>query len=196
MPIIPIADLKKDIHFSTDLCGQKCTFNTTWGLFSPFEIDLGTRWLMSKIEVGEADSILDIGCGYGPMGIALAKLAPKGHVDMIDRDFIAIEYANKNALLNNTKNATAFLSNGFDQIPATKKYDVIISNLPAKVNKEFFWILFAEAFEHLNPGGKFYVVTIAGLQGFIGKNFDKIFGNYQRLFVEKTYTGALAIKAK
>lgn len=194
MPKIPIAELKKDIVIKTKLHGLDFTFNTTWGLFSPEKIDEGTGMLINNIKPKEDDTILDLGCGYGAIGIALARLAPKGKVHMTDKDFVAVEYAKKNAELNNVTNTLSYLSNGFDQIPKDIKFDIIVSNLPAKISKEFFWILFAEAHEFLKFGGSLYVVTIAGLQRFTENNFNKIFGNYELLDSKKTYFVAKTVK--
>lgn len=188
---IPLDELKQDLEFKTKLLGQDLTFKTTWGLFSPEHIDEGTVALLNSIE-GNFSSILDIGCGYGPIGIALAKKYG-AKVHMIDKDFVAVEYANKNAKLNNVK-AEVYLSNGLSHVPKDARFDLIISNLPAKVSKEFFWILFAEAKEHLNEGGKFVVVTIAGLEVFIKKNFEALFGDYKLLRTEKGYFVAEAKK--
>lgn len=194
MPIIPIEDLKKDLVIQAKLKGQDLTFKTTWGLFSPEKIDEGTEILLKNLETKSTDSILDLGCGYGVIGIALVKAAlsdekiteHKGSLHMIDKDFVAVEYAKKNATLNGVK-ADCYLSNGMSHVPPNKKFDVIVSNLPAKVSKEFFWILFEEAKQHLNPGGRIVVVTIAGLDYFIQKNFEKIFGNYKAVASGKNY---------
>jgi 16S rRNA (guanine1207-N2)-methyltransferase len=188
---IPIEELKKDIEIKANLIGQDVTFKTTWGLFSPEQIDEGTILLLNSVQ-GSFGSVLDIGCGYGPIGIALAKKY-NAKAYMIDKDFVAVEYANKNAKLNDVK-AESYLSNGFSHVPRDARFDLIISNLPAKVSKEFFWILFAEAKEHLNEGGKFVVVTIAGLESFIKKNFESLFGNYSLLKNEKGYFVAEAKK--
>lgn len=99
MPRMLIEDLKRDIIMKTTLRGRAFTFNTTWGLFSPEKIDEGTLMLLEKVAVKESDKILDLGCGYGALGIPLAKLAPKGAVHMIDKDFVAVEYAKKIPLL-------------------------------------------------------------------------------------------------
>ncbi len=194
MPRIPIAELKKDLVINVTLRGTPFTFHTTWGLFSPEKIDDGTLELLENVEVKETDAIFDLGCGYGALGIPMAKLAAKGAVHMIDKDFVAVEYAKKNAELNNVKNVEVYLSNGFDQVPADARFNTIVSNLPAKISKEFFWILFEEARQHLLPGGVFYVVTIAGLRRFIERNFKTIFGNYELLTSKGTYFVAKATK--
>jgi len=71
--------LREDITFNVRLRDQELRFRSTWGIFSPREIDEGTRLLLDYIDIAEDADSLDIGCGYGPIGITLAKLAPKGY---------------------------------------------------------------------------------------------------------------------
>ena len=72
-----LSRLREDIHFEAQLAGELLQFNTTWGLFSPREIDEGTQLLLKHINVSPTDHCLDLGCGYGPIGITLARLAPQ-----------------------------------------------------------------------------------------------------------------------
>lgn len=185
--------LKQDIVFQETLRGFPLTFHSTWGIFSPREIDEGTRLLLDYVEIAEDADCFDLGCGYGPIGITLAKLAPKGRTLMADRDFIAVDYANKNIKLNNITNAEAILSNGFAQID-NRTFDVVISNIPAKVGKEMLQIILNDAFTRLNPGGQLYVVTINGLRQFMKRHFNETFGNYKKLKQGKNYTVARTIK--
>lgn len=209
MPKIPLEDLKKDMEIRANLLNKPFTFKTTWGLFCPEEIDAGTKLLLKAISEdekivkvlenggGAADAkasangtanALDIGCGYGPIGIALAKAFPTIFADLIDKDFVAVDYSKKNIQENGVKNASAFLSNGFSHIPADKTYSLIVSNLPAKVSKEFFWILFGEAFDHLEKDGYFAVVVIKQLEIMVRKNFNTLFGNSEVIDRDKTYS--------
>jgi precorrin-6B methylase 2 len=174
--------IRRDIVFSTDLQGENIIFHSTWGLFSPTEIDEGSRLL------------LDIGCGYGAIGIPLAKRSPTGTMHMIDKDFVAVEYAKKNAAMNHASNCETYLSNGFSNVPDIK-FDAIVSNLPAKVGREFFWLLLHDAKQHLKPGGEIYVVTISGLREFIKRNFNEVFGNYEKVKQGKNYTIGKAINS-
>ena len=194
MPRIPIEELKKDQVIKANLKGGNFAFHTTWGLFSPKEIDGGTKMLLDCINPKPTDNIFDLGCGYGALGIPLAHLSPQGTTHMVDRDFIAVEYAKKNANDNGAGNIKTYLSNGFDQVPKDTHFDLIASNLPAKVNKEFFWIMFSEAKSRLNLGGALYVVTIKGLKSFIERNFKTIFGNYEKLGEDKTYVAAKTLR--
>lgn len=189
-----IASVRKDIVFETKLRGLPFTFHSTWGVFSPREIDEGSRLLLDHIEVNPTDDCFDLGCGYGPLGLTLARLAPHGHTLLVDKDFVAVDYARKNAERNGVVNATAMLSNGFDQV-GDRRFDLVVSNIPAKVGKEMLYILLYDAFQHLNPGGRICVVTITGLRRFIERAFEEVFGNYEKVKQGKAYTVASAYKA-
>ncbi len=182
-----VDELKQDVQFETTLHEHKLKFRTTWGLFNPSSIDDGTYLLANALEVAPDAVSLDLGCGYGALGLVLAKLSPQGSVHMVDKDFIAVEYANKNAKGNGIKNAKAYLSNGFRDIPAEMKFDLIVSNLPAKVGKELLYIMMNDAKAHLKPGGRFVVVTISGLKEYIKRYFKEVFGNYDKVDHSKTY---------
>ena len=189
-----IINLKKDIEIVVNLLDNELTLHTRWGVFSPRSIDEGTLLLMKHIEVGVNDICLDLGCGYGPIGLALAKHCTKGEVHMIDKDFVAIELANNNAKLNNLSNAKAYFSDAFLQVPNEVKFDQVISNLPAKVGREQLSIILYDAFDALKPGGKITVVTIKGLKDFIKNNFKSVFGNYKKLKQGQKYIVSQAIK--
>ena len=188
-----LKDLQKDIVFNDQLCGHNLTFHTTWGLFSPKGIDEGSRLLLDYIEIGESDSSADLGCGYGPLGLTLAKQAPKGKHTLLDKDFMAVEYSSGNAKRNHIDNAEVILSNGFEHLD-DRRFNVIVSNLPAKTGKEQYYLYFYEAYARLETDGTFYVVTINGLRDFIKKSFKQIFGNYKKLKQGRTYTVAMAKK--
>ena len=189
-----IVNLKKDIEIIVNLLDNELTLHTRWGVFSPRSIDEGTMLLMKYIEVGVSDICLDLGCGYGPIGLALAKHCTKGEVHMVDKDFVAIELANNNANLNNLSNTKAYFSDAFLQVPSEVKFDQVISNLPAKVGREQLSIILYDAFDALKPGGKITVVTIKGLKDFIKNNFNSVFGNYKKLKQGQKYIVSQAIK--
>jgi 16S rRNA (guanine1207-N2)-methyltransferase len=186
--------LREDIVFQEKLRGHELRFHTTWGLFSPKAIDEGTRLLIDHLEVPKNATALDLGCGYGAIGLAIAKLAPKGAVDLVDKDFVAVEYSESNAKLNHLANTACYLSNGFEQVPSDRKFDLIVSNLPAKIGGELLSIFMQDAHTRLNPGGSLYVVTISGLKDYIKRHLADVFGNYEKLKQSKTYTAARAVK--
>ncbi|MBT6068321.1 methyltransferase [Candidatus Peregrinibacteria bacterium] len=191
-----IAELKEDICFDYYFDGRELVFYSTWGLFSPRDIDSGTRLILKYLEgeVAEDDVSLDLGCGYGPIGMALAHMSPEGEIHMVDKDFLAVEYANKNAKANGFDNCKAYLSNGFSAIPEDVVFDNVISNIPAKVGAELLTIFLEDAKSRLKPGGKIYVIVVNGLKDFIKRNFKEVFGNYKKLKQGKTHTVAMAIK--
>jgi len=185
--------LRRDIVFSDTLCGQSLTFHTTWGLFSPREVDAGSRLLLEYLEVGEDTKSLDVGCGYGALGLTLASLSPAGAVTMVDKDFVAVEYCRKNAALNNLLNTEIILSNGLNQV-TQDGFDLVITNLPAKSGKELYTLMFCDSYRLLKPGGKCCIVTINGLRQFVKRNFVEIFGNYKKLKQGSVYTVAMAVR--
>jgi len=188
-----VEQLRKDLIISTELAGRALTFQTTWGLFSPRAIDDGTLLLLDYLEVREDDIALDMGCGYGPLGLSIAQRAPQGVTHMLDKDFLAIEYTKANAARNGLDNVQAYLSNGFSHVPAALELSLVVSNLPAKVGNEFFQILFHDARSHMVPGARFVVVTINGLRGFIKRSFSETFGNYTKVKQGKSYTISMAV---
>lgn len=187
-----LAKLRQDIVFSAELGGRLLTLRSTWGLFSPREIDEGTRLLLHHLEVEPGDDCLDLGCGYGPIGLALATLAPQGRTLLVDKDFVAVDFTRRNIEANRIGNAETMLSNGFEQIASKRTFDVIASNVPAKVGKELLALLLHDAHGHLRPGGRIYLVTINGLREYMKRNLLDVFGNYNKLKQGAHYTVALA----
>ncbi len=186
--------LRQDIVLSEHLRGHDFTFHSRWGLFSPREVDAGTRLLIDHIDVQPSDDCLDLGCGYGPIGLTMARLAPDGVTHLVDKDFVAIEYAQRNAELNGLANCRTTLSDGFGAFPAEQRFDVVASNLPAKAGNEAYYLLFTDAREHLVDGGRLYVVTLSGQRRFIRRVFDELFGNYEKVKQGRTHTVSLAVR--
>ena len=190
-----IRRLKKDIVFKQRLREMDFTFHSTWGLFSPRSVDEGSRLLIERLEVESTDVCLDLGCGYGAIGLVMGRLASKGKVYMVDRDFVAVEYAAKNIQANRLRNCDVRLANGFDDL-AGLRFDVVAANLPAKVGKELLTILLSDAKRRLRRGGKIYLVTVSGLRIFIKRMCEETFGNYVKLKQGKHHTVAKATKVR
>ena len=189
-----IPRLKKDIVLDVELLGSKFNLHTRWGVFSPRSIDDGTVLLMKYISADENDVCLDLGCGYGPIGLALARHCSKGQVHMVDKDFVAVELANYNAKNNGITNAKAYLSDAFTHVPNEIRFDQIISNIPAKVGREQLSVILYDAYDALETGGKITVVTINGLKDFIKANFKSVFGNYKKIKQGQKYIISQAVK--
>lgn len=129
------------------------TFYTDNGVFSKKGLDFATRTLLESLNEVKGD-VLDLGCGYGPIGIYLAK---KYNVipDMIDVNKRSIDLCIKNSKLNNV-NINVFESDGYSKI--NKKYDYIITNPPIRVGKEKLYSLLFDSINHLKEKGKLYLV--------------------------------------
>ncbi|MEM6406751.1 MAG: methyltransferase [Pseudomonadota bacterium] len=188
---INIEQLRQDIVFTEQLCGKDYQFHTTWGLFSPKAIDTGTRLLLQHMQIQPTDRTLDLGCGYGPLGMVMAQHAT--HCCLVDKDFVAVEYARANLKRNQIPNANVVLSNGLQHIPP-QTFTLVASNLPAKSNKEHYILFFHDICQHLEPGGRCYVVVVNGLRHFIKRTFKTLFGNYTKIKQSTTHTVALATK--
>ena len=183
----------REVKFQAVLRGIPLVFSATWGLFSPKTIDAGTHLLIEQLDIQEGDTCLDLGCGYGAIGITIAKSIQTTTVYMVDKDFVAVDYARKNVERNQLSNCHVLLSNGFSHLPDLQ-FDLITSNLPANVGKELLQIFLTDAKRHLKPNGRLYVVTISGLREFIKRNFSNIFGNYQKVKQRHTHTVAMATR--
>lgn len=194
-PVAEAVKIRQPLSLSAELQGKSFQFETSYGVFSPKEIDEGTRLLLNYLAVEESFDCLDLGCGYGPIGIYMASMAPKGRTIMLDKDFVAVDHANTNVKLNKLENAEAKLSNGMSAL-TDEKFDLIVSNIPAKVGNEMLYLFLYDAFYHLKPGGKFVVVTVNGLRRFCKRTFNEVFGNYKKDKQGKAYTVSSAIKTE
>lgn len=185
---------RQDLRFEEPVLGKTMQFTSTWGLFSPEKLDEGSLMLLDHIEFRKADSSIDLGCGYGVLGMTAARECPEGQHLLIDKDFVAVEYAKKNCFDNRLTNTEVQLSNGFRHVDPARRFDLVMSNLPAKASKEQHYLYLLDAYNAMNSGGRFYVVTINGLREFMQRTFKEVFGNSEKLKQGKTYTITMAQK--
>lgn len=171
--------------------GQDYIFKTTPGLFSTEKIDNGTLFFINSIELNHTDSVLDLGCGYGVIGIVAAKSVKS--VIMVDVDIRAVNYSRKNIKLNKIINAKAIPSDGFASLQKIM-FDVVLSNPPSHVPREIIHDFVIGSFKHLNSGGKLYFVTESRLKSFIKTEFEKVFGNYEEIAKENKYSISETVK--
>ena len=185
---------RKDIHFKQDVLGRPFEFYTTWGIFSPEKLDDGSLMLLDYIDFKSDDNSIDLGCGYGVLGMTAARECPNGQHLLIDKDFVAVEYARLNCQKNQLTNTRVQLSNGFNQVDNNLTFSLVMSNLPAKVGKEQHYLYLLDAYQRMTAGGRFYVVTINGLRQFMKRAFTEVFGNAEKVKQGKTYTITMATK--
>ena len=134
----------------------KMRFLSDNGVFSKGGIDFGSSLLLKTIDLDDAQNVLDVGCGYGTIGLTIAKTNPECFVDMVDVNLRAIELAKRNRVLNEIDNVEIFVSNIYENV--TKKYDVIVSNPPIRAGKKVVHEISLGSFERLNDCGKYYAV--------------------------------------
>jgi 16S rRNA (guanine1207-N2)-methyltransferase len=153
--------------------GIDLTFETDNTLFSPLNIDKGTLAMLSVVEFSNTDKVLDLGCGYGAVGIYAAKLIGKQNVVMSDVDEKCVKLSVKNAELNGVGGISTVLSDGFDSIK-NNEYTLILSNPPYhsdfSVPKHFI----EKGFNRLKVGGKMFMVTKR--KDWYKNKFNAIFG--------------------
>lgn len=183
-----------DISFRQEVLGKPFDFVSTWGIFSPEKLDEGSLMLLDYIDFQSDDDSIDLGCGYGVLGMTAARECPNGQHLLIDKDFVAVEYAKLNCQKNGLTNTQVQLSNGFREVPMDKKFSLVMSNLPAKANKEQHYLYLLDAYERMQSGARFYVVTINGLRDFMKRSFTEVFGNSDKIKQGKTYTITMAVK--
>jgi 16S rRNA (guanine1207-N2)-methyltransferase len=140
------------------LRGREFRFLTQAGVFSRSRVDAGTRLLVETMEVMPTDRFLDLGCGYGVLGVIAAHLAPEGRVLLVDVNHRAVALARENLRLNGIDNAEARPGDGFAAV-GEEQFDVIAANPPIRAGLAVVHRLIFEAERHLAPGGRFYLVA-------------------------------------
>lgn len=135
---------------------------TDAGVFSKNHVDRGTRLLLeslvkNSVSLPESGNLCDLGCGYGPLGVALALLRPKCTVYMVDINERAVELARANVIRHGLGNVRVSQGSGLAPF-AGIRFDVIVSNPPLRTGKENVYRLLSEAHQALVPGGRLAVV--------------------------------------
>lgn len=179
-------DLSHDFQTLTvELLGQSMRFKTDRGVFSKNGIDYGSRVLLENYQPESAKSLLDVGCGYGTLGLTLAKKFDLD-VTMVDVNSRALDLCRQNAIDNAVSNSKIELSNIYESV--SEKYDAIISNPPIRAGKEVVHEILAGAFGHLKDGGHLTIV-IQKKQGAPSaqKKMEEVFGNCQLVARDKGY---------
>lgn len=183
----------RHIH-EVSLRGMPFRFVTDAGVFSKSGIDFGSRVLIDALELDTGARVLDVGCGYGPIGLTIAKLDEKAKVTMIDINERAVELAKENAKLNGISNITVLQSDVYEAVKGMK-FDVIVTNPPIRAGKETVHRIFEEGFELLEQGGSMWVV-IQKKQGApsAAAKLEQLFGNVEEVTKDKGYRIFRAVK--
>lgn len=180
--------------FNYRLRGYDFRFTTDVGVFSKKEVDFGSRLLIESFTVPEVEGdILDVGCGYGPIGLSLAKSYENRDIHMIDVNQRAIELTKKNAKNNQIHNVTVYESFCYDGVEG--KFAVIVSNPPIRAGKKVVHGILEQATKHLVDKGELWIV-IQKKQGAPSakKKMEEVYGNCEVVAKDKGYFILKAIK--
>ena len=146
-------------EFAVELRGRTYSFLTDAGVFSKDEVDMGTRILIDTLSLKPGETVLDLGSGYGPIGMVAATLVgPTGRVYMVDVNERACELARKNLIRNGIDHAQVFLGDGINALPENVGFDWVLSNPPIRTGKAVVYPLLTEGYHALRPGGCLVVV--------------------------------------
>lgn len=148
---IKTEESKKEVIIS----GKRYQFITDNGVFSKKGLDFGTRTLLESLDLSKINgNVLDMGCGYGPIGIYVASNT-EANVHMIDINKRSLGLAIKNAELNKV-NVSIYESNAYENV--TEKFDYIISNPPIRVGKKILYSILFDAKKYLKINGELWIV--------------------------------------
>ncbi|MGT2547166.1 class I SAM-dependent methyltransferase [Streptococcus milleri] len=178
-------DAEHDIHeLNVQLLGQNMTFLTDAGVFSKKMIDYGSQALLKCLDFHKQESVLDVGCGYGTLGLTLVK-AKEVKATLVDINQRALDLARQNADRNQVL-ATIFQSNIYQNVEG--RFHHIISNPPIRAGKQIVHEVIAGSHAHLLDGGDLTIV-IQKKQGAPSAKakMEEVFGNCEILKKDKGY---------
>ena len=166
-----------------DLPGGPCTFEARAGVFSSRGLDPGARILIEAVDVKADDRALDLGCGYGAIGIAASKRARE--VRLLESDLLAVRCARRNVARNGLANARVSLSDGFEAVPG-RVFDLILCNAPTHEGAATARQFVQGAARHLEPKGRFAVVAMR--PGLYLKQMKRVFNTVDHVVSRNGYT--------
>ncbi len=182
----------RNIH--VHMRGQDFHFRADAGVFSKLRVDFGSVLLINSMEITTNGKVLDVGCGYGPIGIVAAHLASEGQVVLVDVNERALELAEQNIGINHITNALVMKSDGYTAVK-DRDFDVILTNPPIRAGKDVVHRIVGEARDYLKTGGALWVV-IQKKQGAPSawKKLEEVFSEVIKVKQDKGYWIIKAVK--
>ena len=179
--------MNRAYQISDFLRGRQFVFTTEGGLSLPKEqIEWGVRLLAETMEIKENDSILDLNCGYGALGIVAAAAAPHGNVKLTTLDIRAIKLVQENIKRNRLLNAEVLLAD--EPGDADEVFDVILMWHAAHLGKDFCFEMIQKSKPCLKMGGAFYIAikTRKGAKT-VASFMERIYGNVETVKISRGY---------
>ncbi|WP_335872153.1 class I SAM-dependent methyltransferase [Bacillus sp. 2205SS5-2] len=175
------------VYWRVELRGNTFKFKTDQGVFSKNEVDYGSRLLIDVFQSPRVKGdLLDVGCGYGPIGLSLAKSSQDCTVSMVDVNERALSLAKENAENNNVHNVSIYESDELHSVVG--EFAAIVTNPPIRAGKTVVHNILRQSFQHLLVGGELWVV-IQKKQGAPSaqSKLEEIFGNVDVVVKKKGY---------
>ncbi|MBS4197850.1 class I SAM-dependent methyltransferase [Lederbergia citri] len=182
-------------YWNAELRNYTFRFKTDHGVFSKGEVDFGSRLLIDTFEPPEtAGPILDVGCGYGPIGLSIAKDFPDRLIHMIDVNQRAIALAKENAEQNSIYNVEIYESDRLANV-SEENFAAILTNPPIRAGKDVVHDIFEQSFHRLKSDGELWVV-IQKKQGAPSAKakIEELFSDVETVVKKKGYYILKAIK--
>lgn len=180
---------KNEKTLEVKLKGNTLKLYTDSGVFSKERVDYGSQVMIEAIDVAvfPNEKVLDMGCGYGPVGLSLAKAYPDLAVDMVDVNERALDLARKSAEANQIQNVKIYPSSIYEEVKE-QEFGAVISNPPIRAGKKVVHQIISEAHQHLADQGVL-IIVIQKKQGAPSakQRMIDVFGNVERIGLDKGY---------
>lgn len=170
--------------------GKELKLLSNAGVFSKNRVDFGTNLLLNHLEL-RGTKFLDLGCGYGIVGVAIASVDKEHNVLSVDVNERAVELTNQNYKANSIRNGKAIVNNAYQNL--FEKFDMIITNPPIRAGKEVVYEMVLGGINHLDESGEMWVVIRKDKGGL--SLLSKMQEIYSFAEVYKKRNGYLVIKA-
>lgn len=185
-----------ETQITVTLRGFALTFTSDAAVFSRERIDFGSVLLIDAMQIRPYDTVLDLGCGYGPIGTVAAKLATEGRVYLVDVNERAADLARRNLATNGVSNVEVRAGDGLTPVRGLT-FDKVLTNPPIRAGKQVIYQMVDDAFAQLKPGGEYWCV-IQTKQGApsMKKKLKETFGNVEDVEREAGYHVFRAVKSQ
>ena len=181
--------------------GVNFEFTTDTDVFSKTQVDFGTDLMLGAVirdvkdRNAKVGSILDLGCGYGVVGIVMKSVFKGAAVTCVDKNSRAVGLAKENAKLNGTPIKDCLVSDCLSALPEEEMFDLVITNPPVRAGKDVVFAFYEQSYEHMNEGAAIYVV-LQRKQGAPSteKKLNELFGNVETVDIKAGYRVMRSIK--